>query len=110
MVNVTVPVARVTGAGVFDGDTVAVNVTGCPVTTLAGAVTVVVVTVPGVVALALKGFRASVATLASVPAPATKAIFLNRLPIIVPPRADPASHQRSAECVRDNRRRRPDRL
>jgi hypothetical protein len=104
-VKVTVPVARVTGADVvFDGDTLAVNITAWPVVASdAGAVTVVVVAVSA--ALALNGFRARVDAVATAPAPATMTSFFKRLPIMVPPRADFGSHRHFAGCMRDKRRR-----
>jgi hypothetical protein len=86
IVNVTVPVGFVPGMAVV-GVTMAVKFTAWPVVRLVGALTDVVVGAPS--ALALNEFRARVPTVATAPAPAMLAIFLSRLLIMLPPRADP---------------------
>jgi hypothetical protein len=107
MVNVTVPPAFTTGAGVLNGNTAAVKVTACPVVTVAGPVTVVVVGV-GPAALALNGTRARADAVATAPTPATMAIFLTR--IMVPPERTAVSPRLLAESVRGRRCRGHDRL
>ena len=110
IVNVTAPVALSTGPEpVLDGLITAVNVAAWPVVTLAGPVTTVLVATGS--ALARNELRATVPTVATAPAPATIGNFPQSTSYHRPPqRLTPASHRRSAECVRDKRRRCHDRL